>query len=130
MVTLQIEKSFHLKSLARRREPMVCVTDASFCRLPVPWVWATPSESQVVIFDGREQKEEENKGIYRKRRRQGLETFLPWSTGAGVKGEDAQFTERDNHQFKVVKQNSDWKHLVPYIGHECRKNGITIVNLS
>ena len=50
--------------------------------------------------------------------------------GAGVKGEDAQFTERDNRHFKVVKQNSDWKHLVPYIGHECRKNGITIVNLS
>ena len=23
--------------------------------------------------------------------------------GGGVKGEDAQFTERDNHQFKVVK---------------------------
>ena len=50
--------------------------------------------------------------------------------GAGVKGEDAQFTERDNHQFKVVKQNSDWMHLVPTIGHKCCRNGIATVNLS
>ena len=116
---------------------MVCVTDASFCRLPVPWVWPTPSESQVVIFDGREEKEEENKGNLQEQEEAKVGNLVRirshFCHGAGVKGEDAQFTERDNHQFKVVKQpkqNSDWMHLVPTIGHKCRRNDLATVNLS